>query len=217
MSSTTPHDTDPRRRKAELAAIHAKKKQLGLDDETYRDLVARISAETGARVESSARMTAVERRALIQEMERLGARFVPADRIFGESKEPHILKLFACAYQLIKDGAIAPSDPARWLRKFVKRLTGIADPRWLPAHECNQVIESLKAWHRRLDARAAQRKAERAAIAPSASVMKAAGRIMARLAEQNDPRTGARRFLAFLSEQRWTSTQTAQKIGRAHV
>lgn len=62
------------RRKRDLAAIHASKKQLGLDDDTYRDLVERVSSETGnPGVRSSAELTDDGRRKLLEEMRRQGA------------------------------------------------------------------------------------------------------------------------------------------------
>jgi hypothetical protein len=131
---STAHDTD-RLRRAELAKIHIAKKQIGLDHEAYELMVWEVSRDfrPDSPVTSSGDMTSVERKALIQKMQSIGAHSGPPKGekwIFGDSNEPHIRKLFACAYQLIRDGAIAPSNPARWLRKFVKRLTGVEDPRW---------------------------------------------------------------------------------------
>ncbi|MEH0069178.1 phage protein GemA/Gp16 family protein [Pannonibacter sp. Pt2-lr] len=67
-----------------LAVIHVKKKGLGLDDDTYRDLLARI---TGVR--SAGDMTEQQRLQVIAEMDRQGAasagprRSLRADRVSG--------------------------------------------------------------------------------------------------------------------------------------
>lgn len=56
---------DPRN--TQLARIHMGKKALGLDEDTYRSLLVRVSG-----MSSSAKMTAVQRNAVIAEMTRLG-------------------------------------------------------------------------------------------------------------------------------------------------
>lgn len=208
---TTAYDTD-RLRRAELAKIHISKKQLGLDDVAYELMVWDVSRDfrPDSPVKSSGDMTSVERKALIQKMQSMGAHSGPAKgekRIFGDSNEPHVRKLYACAYQLIRDGAIAPRDPARWLRKFTKRLTGVEDPRWTTANDCNKVIEALKAWHRRLDARAAQKAVSE--ITPSAKVKKAIGQLLERIGRTRDPREEARIVIGFLSAQAWPSPRIA--------
>jgi len=210
---STAHDTD-RLRKKELALIHVLKKQIGLEDEDYRYLKLRVTADfRESPVDSAAAMTSVERKALIQELHRLGGHSGPPKgekRIFGESKEPHVRKLYACAYQLIRDGATAPRDPARWLRKFTKALTGVEDPRWTTALDCNKVIEALKAWHRRLDERAAQK--AKSETTPSAKVKKVVGELMERVAGTAEPREGTRKILALLAAHAWPSARIADQV-----
>lgn len=58
-----------RYRKAELAKIHVAKKQLALDDETYRALLERVTGQS-----SAADLTARQRDALLKEFARLGFR-----------------------------------------------------------------------------------------------------------------------------------------------
>lgn len=105
-------DSDNRRR-ADLAKIHIAKKQLQLDEEIYRDLVWRVSADFRPTdpVDSAANMTSAERKALLQELGRLGYQARPPQSEDGDWIETdilHVKKLLACAYQLIRDGAIAP-------------------------------------------------------------------------------------------------------------
>ena len=61
-------------RNAELAKIHVAKKQLNLDDDTYRAILDRITGQT-----SAADLTARQRDALLKEFVRLGFR-APAHR-----------------------------------------------------------------------------------------------------------------------------------------
>jgi phage gp16-like protein len=130
-----------------LATIHIAKKQLGLDDETYRDFLAR---ETGKR--SAADLTEAERRKVVLAFEQQGFKRSSkggskprADRLSG----PYAAKLQAlwiAAWNLgIVDNA---SDAA--LIAFVKRQTGISHGRWLRhGDDATKVIEALKDWIRR--------------------------------------------------------------------
>ncbi|WP_201797472.1 regulatory protein GemA [Mizugakiibacter sediminis] len=74
---------DPRaaRRRRQLAAIHVARQQLGMDDDAYRDLLARVSAAHGRSVRSSAALDAAQRRAVLDELRRLGAARPRAGRI----------------------------------------------------------------------------------------------------------------------------------------
>jgi hypothetical protein len=209
----TARDSD-KRRNADLAAIHVAKKRLGLDDEVYRALVRRVSEDFRPEepVESAGDMTSDERAALLQELRAMGFEAGPPpgqERAFGKSSEPHVRKLYACAYQLIRDGAIAPRDPACWLRKFTKRLTGVDDPRWLTAGDCNKVIEALKAWHKRLNARAAQKQANAPAL--NLPIRKIAGELMGRFLDIPDPRAGARQQIALMSRYAWPKPEIAAR------
>lgn len=58
---------DPRR--AQIAKIHVAVSQLGMDDDTYRDLLRRVTGK-----DSSARMSVAERDQVLQELKRLGFR-----------------------------------------------------------------------------------------------------------------------------------------------
>lgn len=58
---------DPNARRSQLARIHMGKKALGLDDETYRSLLQRMT-----RKDSAALMTPAERNQVLAEMVRLG-------------------------------------------------------------------------------------------------------------------------------------------------
>jgi phage gp16-like protein len=62
----TARDID-NRRKADLAKIHVAKKQLGLDEQTYRTLIAQVSADFRPEdpVDSAGSMTEAERHALL--------------------------------------------------------------------------------------------------------------------------------------------------------
>ena len=71
-------------RKAPLRAVHASRRQLGLDDDTYRALLERV---TGKR--SAADLDAAQLRKVLNEMRRLGAAQPTQPREAGRSKPAH--------------------------------------------------------------------------------------------------------------------------------
>lgn len=119
-----------------LAQIHIAKKQLGLDDDLYRDVLERV---TGAR--SSAGLSDAQRRVLIREFRRMGWKGGSAGR--KKSDLPYVRKVFALWNELRREGIWRENDVSS-LRRFVKKMTGCDDPEWLSWPQASIVIESLK-------------------------------------------------------------------------
>ena len=71
------HHCDPTRAK-DLARIHLAKKELGLEDDAYRDLLKGLTGKA-----SAADLTAQERWHVLKEMERLGAKSTQPRRFPG--------------------------------------------------------------------------------------------------------------------------------------
>jgi phage gp16-like protein len=141
-------------RNAELAAIHVAKKQLRLDEATYRSIVEMVSARFGHPVSSAGLMGSRERRALLEQLRTWGFRkadgatAAPATR---PGQSPQAQKILALWAALVEAGAVTVTDPGdpscvKQLRSFVKRMTGVESASWLSAHQANNVIEGLKAW-----------------------------------------------------------------------
>lgn len=126
-----------------LAVIHVKKKSLSLDDDTYRDLLERV---TGVR--SAGEMTQQQRLQVIAEMDRQGAasagprRSLRADRVSG--RYAGILRaLWLTGYNL---GIIRDSRDSA-LISFVERQTGLSHTAWLnDPYDAARAIEALKKW-----------------------------------------------------------------------
>lgn len=126
-----------------LAVIHVKKKSLSLDDDTYRDLLERV---TGVR--SAGEMTEQQRLQVIAEMDRQGAasagprRSLRADRVSG--RYAGILRaLWLIGYNL---GIIRDSRDSA-LISFVERQTGLSHTAWLnDPYDAARAIEALKKW-----------------------------------------------------------------------
>jgi hypothetical protein len=123
-----------------LAKLHIAKKQLGLDDDTWRDLLER---ETGKR--SSKDMSDRERGRVLDVLKNNG--FKPVSKGSRKGIEgkyaPKLQALWIAGYNL---GLIRNRDDAALLA-FIKRQTGIDHTRFLRyAEDGARAIEALKGW-----------------------------------------------------------------------
>lgn len=123
-----------------LAVLHIAKKQLGLDDDTWQDLLER---ETGKR--SSKEMSEGERGRVLDVLKKQG--FKPASKGSRKGLEgKYAAKLQALWIAGWNLGLIDNRDDAALLA-FVKRQTGIDHTRFLRYHDdATKAIEALKAW-----------------------------------------------------------------------
>ncbi len=129
-------------RRALLAQVHIARKELALDDDTYRAVLKRVTGRSSARDIDDAGLRAVLaefRRHGWQPRRRRGRgiNWRPA------SPYPHVRKVWAVWGELKRRGIWR--DPRRnSLARFVRRMTGVDDPDWLTAPQAHDVIEALK-------------------------------------------------------------------------
>lgn len=131
---------DPKRR-ADLAAIHCAKRDLGLDDAAYRALLQRVAG-----VESAAELAPRQRAEVLRELDRLGFRRAPARRA-GRARLTggrQAKKCRAMWIELHKAGVVRDASEAA-LDRFTKRVAGVDSLAWVDAQEASRVIEALKA------------------------------------------------------------------------
>lgn len=123
-----------------LAQIHIGKKELGWDEDTYRDVLERVAGKR-----SAGALSVNERQAVIREMKRLG--FRPSRKGHGkrrpQSGKAYVRKVFALWGELKRAG-IWKEEGQQSLRHFVKKMTGCDDPEWLDYGQASIVIEALK-------------------------------------------------------------------------
>lgn len=140
---------DPQRRR-ELSAIHVARQQLGLDDETYRDLLFAVAGKR-----SSADLDAGERARVIERMRELGfgrkgarqeAHGPKAGFVYHARKEHRLIAALWRDLWLL--GEVEDAGP-RALDNFVQRQAGVAALRWLAPEEAHAVIQALKDWLKR--------------------------------------------------------------------
>ncbi len=163
MTATAPADP---RRKAEIGKIKIGAKSMALDDDAYRALLQRLTGRT-----SAAELSAGERAAVLDEMQRLGA-FGASARRPGQRHLQKVRALWASLYNL----AAIDSDAGAALDAFVRRQTGVDRAVWLRAGQAAAVIEALKAigarhgWTVPADPTEAKRALIRAQIARLSSI-----------------------------------------------
>ncbi|MBW6402058.1 regulatory protein GemA [Roseomonas sp. HJA6] len=138
-------------RGAMIAKCHIAKAQLALTDDSYRDLLRRITG-----LESTKEMRTDQLDAVLREFARLGWKPKPA---FKRSPNPQIRMIYAVWKDIatLKGGGTKAE-----LRAFVRRQTktplhpdGIAAPEFLDGEAGNSVLEGLKGWRARLRGKAA--------------------------------------------------------------
>jgi hypothetical protein len=119
-----------------LAAIHVAKKQLGLDDETYRAVLMRVAGKA-----SAGDMTEAERQRVVDELRRQGFKRAGKGLEGPFAKKLQALWIAAWNLGLVRDRR----DVA--MLSFVKRQTGIEHTRFLrdPA-DARKAVEALKGW-----------------------------------------------------------------------
>lgn len=130
-----------------IAAIHVAKKQLGLDDDTYRAKLARITGKQSAKD-----MSEEERQKVLTVFRNEGFTPAPAARRSdGRQKltgkyAKKLQALWIAAWNL---GIVRDRDDSA-LVSFVKRQAGVEHTRFLVyADDANRAIEAIKSWMRR--------------------------------------------------------------------
>lgn len=133
-----PSKTPAKMRLAELAKIHIAKKDLGLDRDTYEDILWTI-----CRVKSSADLDSHGRFKLIAHFKHLG--WKPKRKSKPKIEDPKERKIWSLLYQL-KDAGLIKVVSKKTLRIEVKKLTQCDDIRFCTEDQKSHIIECLKQW-----------------------------------------------------------------------
>lgn len=134
---------------AATAIINIAKGQLGLDEETYRALLVRVTGKASLRA-----MTEAEQRAVIEEMKRLGFKVSGRKVALAPSTKPYIRLIHALWKSCARKGVVENGGRAA-LRAFCKRFVAhgydsvAVDPDLLDYEQARPIIEALK----KMDAR----------------------------------------------------------------
>jgi len=140
------HGDTATRRKAQLATAHVIAARLGLDDDTYRDLLERL---TGKR--SMAKMDFRERRAVLDELRRLSGD--TARRLRGTVPPPGAPSGVReeLAAMIAKLEAIAAELGYSWayIDGMAKRMFHVDRAQWCTAEQLHKLVAALSFHQRR--------------------------------------------------------------------
>ncbi len=128
--------------RTDLAKIHIAKKDLGLDDPTYRALLQRVAGVRSARDLDPAGC-----RAVLAELRRAGWTPKPPRRAQARTlaSDPQARKIRAL-WLALYDAGIVRDAREQALAHYAQRMTGVARLEWLDTHQAARVIEALKRW-----------------------------------------------------------------------
>lgn len=146
-----------------IRLIHVAKRDLQLDDDTYRAILQRVGGK-----DSSSDLTVPDLEKVLEHMKRSGFKVrskakqpAPAKSSRplaqdAESKKIRALWLFMHQIGVVKN----PSEDA--LASYVKRITGVDALQWINGDQAETLIESLKKWAMRFLPATVERLAEEA-------------------------------------------------------
>jgi phage gp16-like protein len=129
--------------------IQMARRRLGLDDETYRNLL-----ESYTRKRSTKEMSPEERRRVVEALKAKGAHFggKTARRGQDAAKASDPQSRLARHLWLRLKGYGVLRDASEWaLLAYVERLTGKKRFEWCNRAETSKVIDALKAWVERIE------------------------------------------------------------------
>jgi phage gp16-like protein len=128
-------------RDREIRLIHVAKRELELDDETYRAMLWSI-----ARVKSSKELDFTGRKKVLDHLKARGfkvrSKAAPSLPLAQDAESRKIRALWLFLHQL---GVVQnPSEEA--LAAYVKRITGVEALQWVNGKQALALIESMKKW-----------------------------------------------------------------------
>ena len=131
-----------------IKLIHVARRELRMDDDTYRLMLAGMKGLDGAT--SSADLSVPNLLRVLEQLKQKGFKVRPNKRskrpLADDEQSKKIRSLWLTLHDL---GAVRdPSEEA--LAKFVLGMTRVAALQWLSTDQASQVIENLKQWHQRV-------------------------------------------------------------------
>ncbi|MCG9079436.1 gp16 family protein [Laribacter hongkongensis] len=127
-----------------IRLIHVAKRDLALDDDSYRAILRRIGTK-----ESAADLAVPELEKVLEHMKRSGFKVRSRNSRLSLAADPQSKMIRGLWLELAGMGVVRnPSESA--LRTFVAQMTGIDLMKWLSTEQASQVIEHLKEWRERV-------------------------------------------------------------------
>ncbi|EBK3735491.1 regulatory protein GemA [Salmonella enterica] len=126
--------------------IHIAKSQMGMDTETYRQMLLSITGKT-----STSDMNPGQLNKVLAAMKAKGFVVKPSSKARTTRQladYPQAKKLRALWLEMYAQGFVRDSSEEA-LRRWVKRETGVDGLQWLEADKASTAIEKLKKWQER--------------------------------------------------------------------
>jgi len=140
----TPQTAD-KTREREIRLIHVAKRELALDDETYRAMLWSV-----ARVKSSSELDWTGRKKVLDHMKARGFKIKiggnkPANRSADDKRDKRYGKARKLFSLLAEAGEVTHNTDTAF-NAYIKRQTAMEHWRFLNGFQINTLIESLKTW-----------------------------------------------------------------------
>ncbi|EJM3831530.1 regulatory protein GemA [Salmonella enterica] len=129
-----------------IQLIHVAKNKLGIDTDTYRQMLLSITGVTSTSTMNPGQLTKV-----LNAMKNRGFQVKPATKSHSSHPlvdTPQVKKLRALWLEMYHQGKIRDSSEAA-LQAWVKRETGVDKLQWLEPGMASLCIEKLKKWQKR--------------------------------------------------------------------
>lgn len=124
-----------------IQLIHIAKAKLGMDDATYRAILADIGNAS-----SSTKMTVSELEQVLEHFKKCGFKLVPKNKVnLPLATDPQSKKIRALWLELHNIGVVKDSSEYA-LSRYAHRVTGVDSLKWLNVDQASKVIEHLKKW-----------------------------------------------------------------------
>lgn len=135
-------------RDREIKLIHVGRRELGLDEETYRAMLEQVAG-----VKSSKDLDAQGRKKVLDHMKVKGfkVKSKAAAKPSKNEESPQYRKIQALWSELARAGAVHTNTEAA-IRVYIKRISGVADFAFCNNAQVAVIIETLKKWRDRVAA-----------------------------------------------------------------
>ncbi len=130
-----------------IKLIHVARRELCMDDDTYRLLLSGMKGLGGAT--STADLSVPNLYRVLEQLKQRGFKVRPSKKQRPLAADDQSKKIRALWLTLHGMGEVRdPSEEA--LAKFVLKMTGVQALQWLSSDQASQVIENLKKWQLRV-------------------------------------------------------------------
>jgi len=128
-------------RHRQYAEIHMIRKEIGMDDDSYRMMLQQVAGVTSSKqIRDYASMQAV-----IDHLRSLRARSKRTRRQASNGKDAMLAKI-EVLWKLLADAGVVHNPGPAALQRWAARVTGINKLQWLENGHKAQLIEALKQW-----------------------------------------------------------------------